>query len=186
MGEVTHLLRAANGGDRSAADRLFALMYEELKRLARGSLRKHAAGGELDLHTTMLVHESFLRLVGGEACAPADRLAFYSYIGKVMRSVVLDCVREGQARKRGGDQSFVTLTTGVPEQVLDSAELVALEDALSALERLAPDLRELVELRYFAGLTVAEISELTGRPLRSVEREWHKARLLLQQLMTEA
>jgi RNA polymerase sigma factor (TIGR02999 family) len=186
VGEVTQLLRAASGGDRSAADRLFTLMYDELKCLARSSLRRHAPAGQVDLHTTMLVHESFLRLVGGTACAPADRLAFYSYIGKVMRSVVLDSVREAQARKRGGDQSFVTLTTGVAERVLDGAELMALDDALNKLERLAPELKELVELRYFAGLTIAEISELRGKAVRTVEREWEKARLFLRQLIAEA
>jgi RNA polymerase sigma factor (TIGR02999 family) len=186
VGEVTQLLRAASGGDRSAKDRLFTLMYEELKRLARSSLRRHASGGRLDLHTTMLVHESFLRLVGGQALAPADRLAFYTYIGKVMRGVVVDSAREAQARKRGGDLPFVTLTTGVPEQVLDGAQLAALDDALNSLERLAPELRELVELRYFAGLTLEELSELSGRPLRTIEREWQKARMLLQELMAEA
>jgi RNA polymerase sigma factor (TIGR02999 family) len=161
-------------------------MYDELKRLAHNSLRKQAQVERMDLHTTVLVHEGFLRLVGAEACTPADRLAFYSYFAKVMRSVVVDSVREIQARKRGGDRSFVTLTTGVPEQVLGDAELASLDDALDALEQRAPQLRALVELRYFAGLTVQEISDLTGQGVRTVEREWHKARLLLRQLIAEA
>ena len=183
MGDITQLLRAANGGDRVAADRLFSLMYDELKGLASRSLRK--AGRPLELSTTTLVHESFLKLTQGVGCAPAERLAFYSYMGKVMRSVALDAVRESRARKRGGDQLFVELTTGVAEQPLDGAQLLGLDDALNALANLAPDLKELVELRYFAGLTVAEVSELTGKPMRSIEREWEKARLLLRQLMAE-
>jgi RNA polymerase sigma factor (TIGR02999 family) len=183
LGDITQLLHAANAGDRAAAERLFALMYDELKGLARSSLK--STGRPLELCTTMLVHESFLKLTQGAACAPAERLAFYSYMGKVMRSVVLDVVREGRARKRGGDQVFVELTTGVVEQPLDGAQLLGLDDALDALENLAPDLKELVELRYFAGLTVAEVSELTGKSVRSVEREWEKARLLLRQLMAE-
>jgi RNA polymerase sigma factor (TIGR02999 family) len=185
VGEVTLLLQAASGGDRAAADRLFALMYDELKRLAHSSLRKSAQGGRLELDTTVLVHESFLRLVGSSTCKPADRLAFYSYVGKVMRSVVLDTVRERQARKRGGDQAFVTLTTGVAEHALENAELLAVDDALTTLGSLAPDLKELVELRYFAGLTLAEVAELTGKSLRTVERQWEKARLLLRQLIEE-
>jgi RNA polymerase sigma factor (TIGR02999 family) len=106
-------------------------------------------------------------------------------MGKVMRSVALDVVRESRARKRGGDQVFVELTTGVAERSFGGAQLLELDDALNGLANLAPDLKELVELRYFAGLTVAEVSELTGKSVRSVEREWEKARLLLRQLMTE-
>jgi RNA polymerase sigma factor (TIGR02999 family) len=181
---VTELLRAANGGDRSAADRLFSLMYDELKSLARSNLRRNP--GALDLNTTMLVHESFLKLVQGDACTPADRLAFYSYMGKVMRTVVLDSVRESRARKRGGDHVVVSLTTGVAGELLNDTQLLALDDALNSLERLAPDLKELVELRYFAGLTVAEVTELSGKPMRTVERGWEKARLLLRQLLEES
>jgi RNA polymerase sigma factor (TIGR02999 family) len=185
MGEVTQLLRAASSGDRLAADRLFTLMYAHLKRLAHNSLRKHAGAGRADLHTTELVHESFLRFVGTDACAPAERLAFYSYIGKVMRSVVLDAVRGRLAQKRGAEQAFVTLTTGLREHVLTDAALLDIDDALNTLESLDPKLKELVELRYFAGLTIGEISELSGQSVRSVEREWQKARLLLRQLMSE-
>jgi RNA polymerase sigma factor (TIGR02999 family) len=181
--EVTGLLRAANGGDRTAADRLFALMYNELKGLARSRLKR--GSGASELNTTMLVHETFLKLMHGGGCTPADRLAFYSYMGKVMRSVVLDAVRESRARKRGGDQVFVELTTGVAERPLDGAQLPALDDALSALAGLDPGLKNLVELRYFAGLTIVEVSELQGKSVRSVEREWEKARILLRQLIAE-
>ena len=185
MGDVTELLRAANGGDRAAADRLFSLMYDELKSLARSNLRR--TGGDSGLDTTVLVHETFLKLIQSGACTPADRLAFYSYMGKVMRSVVLDAVRESRALKRGGDQVFVALTTGVAEQSsLDGAQVLALDDALNSLTSLAPELKDLVELRYFAGLTVAEVSDLSGKPVRSVERDWEKARLLLRQLIEEA
>jgi RNA polymerase sigma factor (TIGR02999 family) len=183
LGDITQLLRAANAGDRAAADRLFSLMYHELKGLARGSLR--STGRPWELSTTMLVHESFLKLTQGAGCAPTERLAFYSYMGKVMRSVALDAVRESRARKRGGDQVRVELTTGVGEQPLDGAQLMGLDDALNSLAKLAPELKELVEWRYFAGLTVAEVSELTGKSVRSVEREWEKARLLLRQLIAE-
>lgn len=184
MSDITQLLVAANAGDRSAADRLFSLMYDELKGLARRSLR--STGRPWELNTTMLVHESFLKLMQGTGCPPAERLAFYSYMGKVMRSVALDAARESRARKRGGDQVFVELTTSVAEQPLDGVQLLELDDALTTLANLAPDLKELVELRYFAGLTVAEVSELTGKSVRGVEREWEKARLLLRQLIAEA
>jgi len=181
--EVTELLRAANGGDKVAADRVFSVMYEELKGLARSSLRRNARICELN--TTMLVHETFLKLMQGRGSTPSDRRAFYSYMGKVMRSVVLDTVRESQARKRGGDQVFIELTTSVAENALGCAELSALDDALNSLAEMDPELKDLVELRYFAGLTVAEINELTGKSVRTIEREWEKARLLLRQLIAE-
>jgi RNA polymerase sigma factor (TIGR02999 family) len=184
MGDITALLHAASEGDRAAADRLFALMYENLKHLAHSQLRR--SGSHPELNTTMLVHESFLKLVGNEPRTPADRLAFYSYIGKVMRSVVCDTIREARARKRGGDQVVVTLTTAVGDSALQDRELMAIDDALQSLEKMAPALKELVEMRYFVGLTVAEISELTGKAVRTVEREWEKARLLLRELMRES
>jgi RNA polymerase sigma factor (TIGR02999 family) len=184
MGEVTELLRSANGGDESASHRLFELTYAELKRLAHSSLRRR--GGSAELDTTTLVHESFLRLAGREGYAPADKRAFYAYVGRVMRSVVIDEVRARHAHKRGGSQVFVTLSTGVEEQALDGTRLLAIDDALSALGKLAPELKDLVEMRYFAGLTVQEIGDVLGKPLRSVEREWQKARLLLLRLIEEA
>jgi RNA polymerase sigma factor (TIGR02999 family) len=128
----------------------------------------------LELNTTMLVHESFLKLTQGADRAPAERLAFHSYMGKVMRSVALDAVRESRARKRRGDQVVVELTTNVAKQPLDGAQLLALDDALNTLADRAPDLKQLVELRYFAGLTMAQVSDQTGKSLRSLEREWEK------------
>ena len=183
LGEVTELLRAASGGDPTASDRLFTLLYADLKRLAHASLRKRGGSGELN--TTMLVHESFLRLAALETCTLADKRAFYAYVSKVMRSVVLDAVRERQAVKRGGDQVFVTLTTGVAEQAVEGAQLIAIDEALTALGNLAPDLKDLVEMRYFGGLTTAEISKILGKSARTVERDWQKGRLLLRRLMEE-
>ncbi len=184
MGEVTELLRAAQGGDDGASQQLFARLYPELKRLAHASLRKR--GGLAELDTTMLVHESFLRLAGSEPIASADKRAYYAYVGRVMRSVIIDAVRARQARKRGGDQIFVTLTTGVEAEAVDGPQLLKVDAALDALGDLAPDLRNLVELRYFAGLTIAQISDALDKPLRSVERDWQKARLLLLRLIEES
>lgn len=183
MGEITELLSAASGGDRAAADRLFGLMYDELRGLARSSL--HRGGRSPELDTTVLVHESFLKLQASAACTPSDRAAFYAYVGQVMRSVVLDLVRQKQAQKRGAGVEFVALTTSVADEKLDESQVVAVDDALTTLGNVAPALKELVEMRYFAGLTIAEISELTHTPVRSVERDWVKARLLLRQLVEE-
>jgi RNA polymerase sigma factor (TIGR02999 family) len=184
MAQMTELLRAASAGDEGASQELFALMYDELKRLAHASLRRRGHPAELD--TTALVHESYVRLAGHNLQTPSDKRAFYAYISKVMRSVVLDAVREREARKRGGDQVFVTLNTGIGEQPLEGAQLLAIGDALDALGNLAPELRELIEMRYFAGLTLAETGELLGKSPRTVQRDWQKGRLLLQRLIDEA
>jgi RNA polymerase sigma factor (TIGR02999 family) len=183
MSEITQLLRSANAGDMDASRELFSRMYADLKRLAHGNLYRN--GGRAELNTTMLVHESYLRLAARGGLAPADRPAFFAYIGKVMRSVVLDTVRERRAEKRGGGIEPLQLTTGIASEVIEDEQLLAIDEALDALERLAPELRKLVEMRYFAGLTVAEISEASGRSVRSVERDWEKARALLRKLMTE-
>jgi RNA polymerase sigma factor (TIGR02999 family) len=184
VSEITELLGAVSDGDAEASRRLFTLMYAELKNLARASLRK--SGGRMELDTTSLVHESFLRLAGRTGHTPANKRAFYVYVGKVMRSVVLDAVRERQALKRGGDQVFVTLSTTAAEQPVSGAELIAIDEALSALNGFAPELKELVEMRYFAGLTVEEIGELLGKSPRAVQREWEKGRMLLRRLIEEA
>ena len=183
MTDVNELLLAANRGDRKAAAELFELLYADLKRLAHARLRAGRLGGDLD--TTALVHESYIRLAERGAVAPRNRSAFFSYIGKVMRNVVLDLFREYQARKRGGEAKLVTLTTGVVGEVVDEARLREIDEAMETLARIAPDLHAIVEMRYFAGLSVAEVSEVTGRSVRTIEREWEKARAFLRQLMVE-
>jgi RNA polymerase sigma factor (TIGR02999 family) len=183
VADLTALLRAADAGDDKASQELFVLLYDDLKRLAHGQLRKHGGGAEMQ--TTMLVHESYLRLLGN-ANLPAEKRSFYAYVGKVMRSVLLDLVRERQAQKRGGDQIFVTLNTGVGEEALDEAHLIALDTALGSLAKLAPDLKDVIEMRYFIGLSMEEIGQILGRSPRTVSRDWQKGRLLLRQLMNEA
>jgi RNA polymerase sigma factor (TIGR02999 family) len=180
MGSVTELLQAANRGDADASRQLFALLYKDLKRLAHARLRSVSHG---ELNTTALVHESFLKLAERGAIAQIDKPAFFTYIGKVMRSVVMDVVRERRTLKRGGSAEPVTLTTGVAAESMNDEQLVAINDALAALEKLSPELHALVEMRYFAGLSIPEISEITGRSVRTIERDWEKARAFLRQFI---
>ncbi len=184
MAEMTDLLRGAQSGDAAAASRLFELVYADLKRIAHGRLFR--SPGVAELHTTALVHESFLRLVERGLLHLQDRQAFFGYVGRVMRSVVVDHVREQQAAKRGGHDIIITLTTGVEGETIDDERLLAIHGALDTLERIAPGYHQLVELRYFAGLSVREVAELRGISTRSVEREWEKARAFLVRLMEEA
>jgi RNA polymerase sigma factor (TIGR02999 family) len=184
MAEMNELLRSASAGDAGAAARLFDHVYADLKRIAHSRL--YRSGRVLDLDTTALVHESFLRMVERGELAVADQRAFFGYVGRVMRNVLVDHVRERQAAKRGGDDVMVTLTTGVEGEALDDDRLLAINDALDTLEHIAPAFHELVQLRYFAGLSIREVAELRGTSTRTVEREWEKARAFLQRLMEEA
>jgi RNA polymerase sigma factor (TIGR02999 family) len=183
MSNVAGYLRKAATGDPVADKQLFELIYSDLKRMAHGRLWRD--GGVAELNTTMLVHESYLKFVQNGALSPAERPAFIAYVGRVMRSVLVDYVRERQAEKRGGDAEMVTLTTSVEGESLDSDRLLAVNAAMGTLERIAPDLHQLVEMRYFAGLSVKEIAELKGVSPRTVEREWEKARAFLRKLMDE-
>jgi RNA polymerase sigma factor (TIGR02999 family) len=182
--QLTDLLRSADARHPDTAKRLFDLMYADLKRLARSNLRGNSNVEELN--TTVLVHESFLKYVQHGALEKADRVAFFAYVGRVMRSVVVDFVRERQAQKRGGGQTVITLDTNIGGESFDDERLLAIHHALDSLEKLAPQLHQLIEMRFFAGLSVVEVSEITGQSPRTVEREWQKARALLRKLMDEA
>ncbi len=163
---------------------LFSLLYPELKRMAHGQLFK--SGGQAELDTTSLVHESWLRCAQKGWIEDADRAVFFGYVGRVMRSVVVDHIRSRQAQKRGGDVVCVTLTTGIEGEVIADQRVLQIDHALDSLERMAPQFSQLVEMRYFAGLSVREVAELRRVSSRTVEREWEKARALLYQLMGEA
>jgi RNA polymerase sigma factor (TIGR02999 family) len=184
MAEMTELLRSAHAGDAQASSRLFELVYTDLKRMAHSRL--HRSGGPNELDTTSLVHESFLRLTERGQMQAGDRLAFFGYVGRVMRSVVIDHVRSRQAGKRGGDDVLVTWTTGLESQPQDDERLLAVNSALEVLERVSPQFHRLVDMRYFAGLSISQIAQLRGVSARTVEREWEKARAFLHKLMQEA
>ena len=178
MTEITALLRAAVGGDRLAADQAYALLYADLRRLARSRLRQ---SGEMTLlDTTALVHESFLRLNGGRALDFPDRHHFLGYAAKVMRAVVVDVVRARLAERRGGDAEHVTLqTTVVDASASHGDEVLRVHEALDELAALEPRLAQVVELRYFGGLSEAEVAASLGVTERTVQRDWQKARMLL-------
>jgi RNA polymerase sigma factor (TIGR02999 family) len=183
MQDVTDLLRSARAGDAQAPGALYELVYADLKRMAHRRLYGNRGLAELD--TTALVHESFLRLNSLGRLKATDRPAFFGYVGQVMRNIVIDHVREQRALKRGGGATMVTLTTGIEGEVFDDDRLLAIDAALNTLEQIQPAYRQLVELRYFAGLSLREVAELRGTSTRTVEREWQKARAFLVKLMQE-
>lgn len=178
MTDITMLLQAVNAGDNHAVDRLVASLYEELRGLARSRMRRT---GELSLlDTTALVHESYLRLQQTDTPAFADRHHFLGYAAKAMHTIVIDIARARQAERRGGAAQHVTLNTAIGDSVArEDDEILRVHEALAELAEVDERLAKVVEMRYFGGLTEAEIAACLGVTERTVQRDWQKARLFL-------
>jgi RNA polymerase sigma factor (TIGR02999 family) len=184
MSSLTQLIQQAGTGDSSARDELFSAAYDELRKLARSRLRD--GGRNTYLETTALVHESYLRILNSGHLRLEDRRAFFAYASKVMRSVVIDSVREHQALRRGGDLIQLTLDTQLSDALPSGeAEILHVHEALLALEAAEPRLAKVVEMRYFGGYSEIEIADALGLTERTVRRDWDKARLLLMSSLKE-
>lgn len=178
-GEITLLLAAVRDGDRSALDTVFDRLYAELKRLARSQLRFGRTAISLD--TTALVHEAYLKLVKSERLSLVDRGHFFALAAKAMRQILIGHAESLHRQKRGGGVVALPLDEHVAAPALWQAEqLLAVDTALVELERLAPRLARIVELRFFVGLSEAEIGEILDQSERTVRRDWRKARAFLQ------
>jgi RNA polymerase sigma factor (TIGR02999 family) len=179
MGEVTVLLHAAREGDSSAVDRVVALLYPELRRIARAKLRQR--DDRLLLDTGALVHEAYLRLIKLDQLSATDRSHFLAYAARTMRSVIVDIVRERQADRRGGEHGLVTLDTAAMNGAIPQGEdtILQVHEALEELAQVDERLVRVVEMRYFVGLSNEEIAQSLGVTSRTVERDWEKARSFL-------
>ena len=179
MVEITELIGQARSGDRQAGNDLFAALYGELKRLARGQL----SGGDAPLHATSLVHEAYCKLARGADVAINDREHFYAVASRVMRQIVVDHVRSRDAKRRGGDMRIDALDTGAlriaAAETFNGDEVLALDRALDRLSALDGQLAKVVELRFYGGLELSEISSLLERSERSLKRDWRRARAFL-------
>ncbi|WP_127998748.1 ECF-type sigma factor [Piscinibacter defluvii] len=167
-----------------AVDTLFAATYRELRQLARARLR--GGGRDVMLDTTALVHESYLKLSRTPPPDFPDRPRFLAYAGRVMRSIIVDLVRQRQAERHGGDVQLLTLTGDVADQAgLPSAEehILRVHEALQEMERVDPRMTKVVELRYFGGLNDLEIAQALGVTDRTVRRDWEQARLFLAEAL---
>jgi RNA polymerase sigma factor (TIGR02999 family) len=173
-GEVTRLLGLAREGDRAAVDRLFPLVYEELRRLARGQVQRSFSPPTLN--ATGLVHEAYLKLAGGAPLHAESRAHFLAIAGRAMRQVLVDHARLRNAKKRGGEWAPTTLMDGHRAVEVDVTEMLALNEAIEGLD---PRQRQIVEARFFAGLEETEIAAMLGVSDRTVRREWVKARAWL-------
>ena len=174
---ITALLQAHRSGDAAALDRVFDALYRDLRGVAAQRLSRLRPGGTLT--PTALVHEAWMRLAGAEALDLRDRGHFFACAARAMRHVLLDAARARGADKRGGGALPVTLTENLADDA-PALEMLDLERALVELEAIDPKLCELVELRFFSGMSVEDIALLRGLSERTVFRQWQQARALLQ------
>ena len=183
MGDITELLSQARAGDQGAFDALFAELYPQLHRIDR---MRMASSPQLTLlDTTGLVNECYLKLVATSRLTPVDRGHFLAYGSQVMRSIIVDAARARAAERRGGGVPDATLSSDFAlEAALPEEEVLGIHQALNDLAILEPRLVEVVEMRYFGGLTESEIAESMGLSERTVRRDWEKAKILLASVLT--
>jgi len=174
--EVTQLLQRAASGDASAREPLYRALYPMLMRLAHGHL---ARAGTMSLDASGLLHEAYLRLNGQDNLPDTNRRVFFAYASRVMRSVIVDYVRERGAQKRGSNIPAITLSNNLAESIFSENSLNDIERALRALEEEDERAFRVVEMRYFAGLREEDIACILEVSLPTVKRDWRKARAFL-------
>lgn len=178
------IMRAAETGDPAARDQLFARLYAELHSLARRELRHNMA---MTLSPTTLLHETFVNISRRDSLAFSDRAQFMAYAARAMRGLITDYLRSRQAQKRGGKFEITSLPTELPyaQDESESLDMAKLADALESLAKVDAQLAECVDLKFFCGFSFSEIAEIREVSVRTVQREWDKARLLLNRLLSD-
>jgi len=185
MSEVTRILSAIEQGDPQAAEQLLPLVYDELRKLAAAKLIQEAPGQTLQ--PTALVHEAYLRLVDVDKVQRWNsRGHFFAAAAEAMRRILIDNARRKQRPKHGGDRERIDLDQALAISEVPSDGLLALDEALSRLERDDPLAAKLVKLRYFSGLTLPQVAEFLGVSLRTAERNWTYARTWLHRELSQA
>ncbi len=176
LGEITQLLHAARQGDTASLDRVFAAVYPTLRALAGSRLRGN--GGEFTLSPTALVHETYLKLIGAASLELTDRHHFFACAARAMRQILIDHARARASQRRGGANARVDVDAADLSTIPDH-DLLDLDTALNHLDVIDGGLRQLVEMRVFAGLTLEQLAETQNRSLRTINRDWQRARALL-------
>jgi len=175
---VTQLLDKWSQGDRAALDELMPLVYNELRRLARGYLRHERPN--ITLQPTALVNEAYLRLIDQRVAKWENRAQFFGVAAQLMRRILVSHARATHAAKRGGEHRTISLSQADHVGAEPDVELLQLHDALNELAAIDPQQSRIVELRYFGGLTIEEAAEVLGVSDTTVEREWRMARAWLR------
>jgi RNA polymerase sigma factor (TIGR02999 family) len=180
--ELERLIQSAEQGDAGSREELFTVLYDELHRLAQRELRR---GAFLTMSPTTLLHETYLNLSGRQRGAFPDRARFLAYAARAMRGLLIDYLRSRRAQKRGGAFEITSLPTEVPAGAPPEGELEGIGEALNALGAIEPRLAQIVDLKFFCGFSFAEIGELLGISERTAQRDWDKARILLQRYLRD-
>jgi RNA polymerase sigma factor (TIGR02999 family) len=180
--DVERLIQSAEQGDAGSRKQLFAVLYGELHRLAQRELRR---GAFVTISPTTLLHETYLNLAGRETGAFPDRARFLAYASRAMRGLLVDYVRSRRAQKRGGAFEITSLPTELPVDSQRDQELETIAEALESLGAVEPRLAQLVDLKFFCGFSFAEVAELIGTSERTAQRDWDKARILLQRYLRD-
>ncbi len=181
--EVTQLLHRARDGDDAAFDRLFEVVYHELRGMARAVRR---SGASETINTTALVHEAYLKLIPSKSLSWNDRSHFFGVAARAMRQVLVRAAEKRSAKKRGAGQAAVSFVEGVHGGVLDPEKVLDLDSALRSLEEVNPRQARVVECRFFAGLSVEETAQALGVSQPTVKRDWRFARAWLAETLSEA
>lgn len=174
---VTMLLRAASSGDRRDVDALMAAIYDDLRRLALGHMRREQR--DHTLQPTAVVHEAYLKLIDQRSTDWRDRVHFFAVASRIIRRILVDHARERRALKRGGGVERVALEQVEAQAEQPGFDLVALDEALAELGEIDERQARVVELRFFGGLTLEEIAELLEIGRRTVDRDWKAAKAWL-------
>jgi RNA polymerase sigma factor (TIGR02999 family) len=175
--QITDLLVAWGDGDETALERLFPLVYDELRRLAAANLRRERS--DHTLQPTALVNEVYLRLIDQQRVGWQNRAQFFGVAAQMMRRILVSHARGRKAAKRGGGIQQITLKDELAVSSQRDVNLLALDDALTKLEAIDPEKSRLVELRFFSGLTVPETAEVMAVSPRTVDRQWQTAKAWL-------
>jgi RNA polymerase sigma factor (TIGR02999 family) len=174
---ISWLIGAAEQGDHAASEKLFGTLYSELHRVAKYELARR--GGSVSISATTLLHEAYLAMAArGDPSFP-DRSRFMGYAARVMRRLIIDHARERKAQKRGGLFEITSLDTNTMENTVDQRELEEIGEALDELGKVEPALAEIVDLKFFCGLSFGEIAAMRDVSERTVQRNWERARLYL-------
>jgi RNA polymerase sigma factor (TIGR02999 family) len=181
---IAELIASADRGEPGAADALFAALYRELHDIARRELARR--GGGLTLGATTVLHEAYVDISGRAGTAFPDRNQFLGYAARVMRSVIVDYARRKRAVKRGGRFEMTTLDLDVHDTAASGPDLEALSAALDDLAAVDRRLAEVVDLKFFCGLSFVEIAAMRGASDRTVQRDWDKARGFLRGALRRA
>jgi RNA polymerase sigma factor (TIGR02999 family) len=180
--QVTQLLLRWRGGDREALDALMPIVYAELRRTAHYYLQRERA--DHTLQSTALVHEAYMRLIGQKLPDWQSRAHFFGVAARLMRQILVEYARGHQAAKRGGSVCKVTLEEGTLAAKETDLDVVMLDDALQELAKLDEQQSRIVELRFFAGLSIDDTSDVLGISPATVTREWTTARIWLHREMS--